>query len=174
MNFNPSAYTAFDNKTSVTGNPFVASPAAAPIGNNTPAAYFTGNNLNTAYSFDSSVSSLKPWTPGSANSANLAWEAFTDNTSLSFGTDGNFDFSGKPLNVYEKAEEENRKTEEAFRKLKLEEQKANAKNTELILKFLQQLLQRIGSVAGGVPPSMAAAPSTNNAAAAPAPAPAAT
>ena len=172
--FNLGAYTALDNKTPVTGNPFLASPAASPIDNNTPAAYFTGNNPKTAYPFDNSVSSLKPLTPGSANSANLAWEAFTDNTSLSFGTDGNL-FSEGSLNPYELAAKGNQQTE-AAQKAAAEKAKLQEKNMQNWLQELFKIFQVIGgSMAGGaVPPTMAAAPSTNNAAAAPAAAPAAT
>ena len=133
--FNPIDYTALDfNKTPVTApiteNPFSTSSVAAPI-DNTPAAFFTSsvNNPNTAYPFDNNVS-LKPWTPAdSANTwAGLGAFGTDGNTSLIFGTDGNIKFnsSEKPLNVYEKTEEQNRKTEEEFRKLKLAEQAANA------------------------------------------------
>ncbi|MEB3315466.1 MAG: hypothetical protein VKK32_04575 [Candidatus Melainabacteria bacterium] len=169
VNFNPSAYMAFDNETSVTGNPFAASPAASPIDNNTPAAYFTGNNLNTAYSFDSSVSSLKPWTPN--DSAN-AWAGFGAEPAepWSFGTDGNIKFNSDNLNVYEEANKRNEKTAKQIAEINAKEQEANAKNIQLILAFLQQLFAGIASVVAGVPTGMAAAPSTNNAAAAPAPA----
>ena len=143
----------------------LTSSAAAPV--DTPAAYFTSsvNNPNTAYSFDSSLN--KPWTPGSANSANLAWGTFTDNTSLSFGTDGNL-FSEGSLNPHEMTEAGNRKTEAAAQKAAAENAKLQEQNMQNWLQALFKIFQVIGgSMAGGaVPPTMAAAPSTNNAPAA--------
>jgi hypothetical protein len=109
INFDPGAslnlgaYKAFDfNNTPVTAliteNPFLTSSVDVPI-DNKPADLFTSsvNNPNTAYSFDNNVS-LKPWTAD--DSAN-AWAGLG-----AFGTNGNIDFSGKPLNVYEKNNKE--------------------------------------------------------------------
>jgi hypothetical protein len=164
--FNLGAYEAFDNKTSVTENPFVASPAAAPIGNTLDS--FTSSvikNPNTAYSFGNNVSP-KPWD----NSAN-AWAtsgAFTDKT-LICGTDGNFDFSRKSLNVYDQVSERNAIEAAAAKEAAAKNAKLQEGDMPNWLQELFKIFQVIGgSMAGGaVPPGMAAAPSTNNAAATP-------
>jgi hypothetical protein len=130
----------------------LTSSAAAPI-DNTPAAFFTSsvNNPNTAYSFDNSVS-LQPLTADSANSANLAWGAL--------GADGNI--LGKPKSVYDQVSERN-----AIEAAAKEAAAKNAKLQEGNMRNWLQALLEIFQVIGG---SMAAAPSTNSAPAAPAPA----
>jgi hypothetical protein len=171
VNFNPSAYTALDfNKTSVTAPITLTSSAAAPI-DNTPAAFFTSsvNNPNTAYSFGNNVSP-KPWD----DSAN-AWAtsgAFTGKT-LICGTDGNI--LGKPKSVYDQVSERNAIEAAAAKEAAAKNAKLQEGDMQNWLQALFKIFQVIGgSMAGGaVPPGMAAAPSTNNAAAAPAPAPAA-
>jgi hypothetical protein len=159
--FNFNAGVSFNNpidfKTPVTA-PITenASSSPSPSPGITPADrvedVFSSVDPDTVYSVTNSVSSLKPWTPDDSANAWAGLGAFgTDgNTSLSFGTDGNIDFSGKPSNVYEKTEEQNRKTEEAFRKLKEEEQKANAKMWEEIIKTLGKIAQLVPKEFSGI------------------------
>jgi hypothetical protein len=140
VSFNPSAYTALDfNKTPVTApiteNPFLTSSAVAPIYNTPAADLFT--------TFGNSVISPNSWT--SADSAN-AWAGLgafgTDaNTSLSFGADGNLDLSGKPLNVYDRAREQNIEAEKRTAELNAKQQVANAENTEKLLAMFTRLIQ---------------------------------
>jgi hypothetical protein len=143
VSFNPSPYTAI-NKTPVTENPVLTSSAAAPI-DNKPADFFTSsvNNPNTAYSFDNNVS-LKPWTADDSANAWAGLGAFgTDgNTSLRFGTDGNIDFSGKPLNVYEEANKQNAETEKRIAELNAKQQEANAEKWEKLFAMFTELIQR--------------------------------
>ena len=138
----------------VTENPFLASPAAAPIGN-TLDSFTSSVNNPTAYSFYNSGVSLD-------DSAKSFWAA---SGALSFEADGKL-FSEGSLNVYKVIEDRNIETEKRTAELNAKQQEANAKNIELILTFLKQLFEGIGSMVGGaVPTGMAAAPSTNNAAA---------
>ena len=169
INFDPGAsfnlgdYKAFHKKTPVTDNPFVASPAAAPIGNTLdPFTSSVINNPNTAYSFGNNVS-LKPCD----DSAN-AWAtsgAFTDKT-LICGTDGNI--LGKPKSVYDQVGERNAIEAAAAKEAAAKNAKLQEGDMQNWLQALFKIFQVIGgSMAGGaVPPGMAAAPSTNNAAAA--------
>jgi hypothetical protein len=169
INFDPGAscnlgaYKAFDNKTPVTApiteNPFLASPAAAPIGNTLDS--FTSsviNNPNTAYPFGNWDDSANAWATSGA---------FTGKT-LICGTDGNI--LGKPKSVYDQVGERNAIEAAAAKEAAAKNAKLQEGDMQNWLQALFKILQVIGgSMAGGaVPPGMAAAPSTNNAAAAPA------
>jgi hypothetical protein len=145
--FNLGAYKAFDNKTPVTENPFVASPAAAPIGNTLDSFTSSVINPNTAYSFGNNVS-LKPW-DDSANAWATSGAFSTDGSSWSFDADGRLDFSGEPLNVYERANEENLQLGKLAMENDVKIKQMNAENTKGILAFLAQLLPMIGKALAG-------------------------
>jgi hypothetical protein len=133
--------TVFDfNKTPVAPPTTLTSSAAAPI--NTPAAFFTtGDDPNTAYSFDNSVS-LQPLT---ADSANLAWVG-SGAKSLNFGTDDNI--LGKPESVYDRARKQGEKAEEDLRRIQGEAAKAEAQKWTGLFEFLNKIFSTMAGAMG--------------------------
>jgi hypothetical protein len=149
VSFNPSAYTALDcNKTPVAPPTTLTSSAAAPI--NTPAAFFTtGDDPNTAYSFDS-----QPWKLDDPANAWAVVGAFgTDgNTSLSFGPELSFGPDGnilrKPESVYDRARTQGEKAEEDLRRIQGEEAKAEAQKWAGLFEFLNKIFSTMAGAMG--------------------------
>jgi hypothetical protein len=77
----------------------------------------------------------------------LAWGTFTDNTSLSFGTDGNL-FSEGSLNPYEMTEAGNRRTEEGLRRIQKEQANAGAKEWAGLFEFLNKIFSTMAGAMG--------------------------